>query len=468
MATATSQPSPDTRKPHVLIAGAGLAGLLLGHMLDRQGVSYEIFERSSTVKPLGAVMSLNPNILPALDQLGLLEDLRSVSYPSRGMTIHKGNKDKLDLLKAIESDGNNDILGYEYLLFSRPYLYQIFLDRIAPEKIHFNKKIISVSQDDNSATITCGDGTTYQGDIIVGADGTYSGVRQDLYRQMEAENILPISDTENLNKGFICLVGTTDPMDPEKYPVLKEKSAMLHQIIGDGNRYVWSGVNVPGNRISWNAILTLSAKEEDTIKNAEWGPAANEAMIKEVRDFAMPYGGTLGDFIDATPKDTISRVFLEDKVFKTWCHNRIVLIGDACHKLLPSSGQGAVNAMQDSVVLANCIYDIASLSTKDISAALNEYREQRFDHVVEQYNASNVTAKVIFGQSFFNRVVRHVALNFLPNSYVQKNMGKNLAYRPQATFLPQVPKRGTSPVLPQKPSKRYQEEQEKAKVAQSV
>src|SRR5689334_22040743 len=62
--------------------------------------------------------------------------------------------------------------------------------------------------------------------------------------------------------------------------------------------------------------------------NSEWGPETSEPMIKEVRDFLIPFGGTLGDLIDATPRDNISRVFLEDKMFETWHHGRTVLIGD--------------------------------------------------------------------------------------------------------------------------------------------
>ncbi|KAF9343932.1 hypothetical protein BGX26_005011, partial [Mortierella sp. AD094] len=61
--------------------------------------------------------------------------------------------------------------------------------------------------------------------------------------------------------------------------------------------------------------------------------------------------------------------------------------------------------------------------------------------------------------TFFERLVRKVVLNYLPKSIQQKSMFKDLAYRPQASFLPQAPKRGINDVLPQKPSKRYQEEQ---------
>lgn len=51
-------------------------------------------------------------------------------------------------------------------------------------------------------------------------------------------------------------------------------------------------------------------------------------MIAEVKDFLIPLGGTLGDLINATPRDIISRVYLEDKMFETWNHGRVALIGD--------------------------------------------------------------------------------------------------------------------------------------------
>ena len=69
----------------------------------------------------------------------------------------------------------------------------------------------------------------------------------------------------------------------------------------------------------------------------------------------------------------------------------------AAHKLLPSSGQGAVNALEDAVVLANCLYDIGTTSSEDIKAALQSFKEQRLPHVIEQYKASKATAKFLYG-----------------------------------------------------------------------
>lgn len=85
----------------------------------------------------------------------------------------------------------------------------------------------------------------------------------------------------------------------------------------------------------WGAILFLdeeTSKENDAFRNSEWGPEAAAAMCEQVKDFPVISGGdkilTLQDLIDRSPKELISKVMLEEKVFKTWFNCRTVLIGD--------------------------------------------------------------------------------------------------------------------------------------------
>lgn len=91
-----------------------------------------------------------------------------------------------------------------------------------------------------------------------------------------------------------------------------------------------------GHRICWNVIVqqTLKESEETTFRNSHWGPDSPSLMVKDVRDFKIPYG-TMGDLIDATPKHVISQVFLEDKLYETWHHGRTVLIGDGKWQQIP-------------------------------------------------------------------------------------------------------------------------------------
>ncbi|KAF9184274.1 hypothetical protein BGZ50_003790 [Haplosporangium sp. Z 11] len=408
----------DGRTPHVMIVGAGLAGLLLGILLDRASIPYQIYERSKTIRPLGAVMSLSPNVMPVFEQLGLFEDLENISLPSRKFNIMTG---RLETLGSFQSDNvQQEAIGYDSCVFARPQLYELLLSKIPSENIHFGKKILSLEQNHSGVMIRCNDGTTYHGDILVGADGAYSGVRQGLYKSLQNSGRLPESDAQEMNKGFVCMVGTTVPLDPAEYPGVDKDVSQAYQIIGEGTPYCWSSISVPGNRICWNAIKQLAnvkQAEDYAIRNSEWGPDSNEEMIHEVKDFPIPDGHTLGDLISATPKETVSRVFLEDKLFETWHHGRTVLIGDAAHKLLPSVGQGAVTAMQDAVILANCLYDLKSTSHEDIEAALQDYQGQRYPHVKEQYEGSKMNAKVIYGQTLLERFTRHVVLNYLPRSH---------------------------------------------------
>ncbi|GJJ74645.1 hypothetical protein EMPS_07003 [Entomortierella parvispora] len=458
----------DGKTPHVMIVGAGIGGLFLAILLDKAGIPYEIYERSPEVRPLGSVMALNSNILGVLEQLDIYEDFKKISLPSKVFNLFYGDMKKIATLNTNDVE---EAVGYDYRLFARPDFYALLQSRVPAEKIHFNKKVLSMQQNKEGVMIRCADGTTYHGDILVGADGAYSAVRQHLYRTLKDQGVLPESDKKDLSKGYICLVGVTCGLDPIKYPYVTNVDSVQHSVIGKGTRYTWTIFNVPGNRICWVAVAQLATLAEAELlkfRNSEWGPESNAEMIAECKDFKLPIGTTLGDLIDQTPKDKISRVFLEEKLFETWSHNRTVLIGDAAHKLLPSAGQGAVCAMQDAVILAGCLYDLPSLSPDSIRAALQDYQDQRYSHVKEQFGISKTNAIFLHGQTLSERLIRYAAFNLIPKAIKNKQSLRGAAYRPQVTFLPRAPKRGTVKEVPQKPSVRYAREQEESKKTAAV
>jgi len=84
-------PPSDLR---VIIVGAGLAGLVMGIMLEKAGIDYHILEQASRLRPLGTSISLHPVILDIVDQLGLLDEMLAMSKPLRGITVlsAKGRK----------------------------------------------------------------------------------------------------------------------------------------------------------------------------------------------------------------------------------------------------------------------------------------------------------------------------------------------------------------------------------------
>ncbi|GJJ74068.1 hypothetical protein EMPS_06426 [Entomortierella parvispora] len=466
-------PASSTRiAPRVLIVGAGLSGLMLAILFERMGdIEYSILERASAAKPLGSAMSLTPSIQILFEQLGMGEELKKISLPSPVANLYD---EELNLLGAIVHPKTLDRIGQRILL-PRPDLFDLLLSKIPAERMLWGKRVLKVDEDDEAnkdqVTITCADGSQYAADMVVGADGVYSSVRQNMYRVMSEQEILPKEDDEPLNVGFACMVGITSAMDPEKYPELKDDFAHFRSVVG-GVRHNWGAINMPNNKFTWQFNLQYLDEKEAKQKlfmNSEWGPESNKEMLDEFKELPNPFGGKMADFINETPPELVSRVFLEYKLFKTWYHGRCVLVGDACHKvalmsrekMLPGGGAGAVNAFQDAVILANCLYDVEDRSVSSLQAAFQSYYEQRYEGAKEAYNTSEVMSKVMSGLTWQDRLARWLVMR-MPQWVQQRNYEKAAAYRPQVMFLPQVGDHGMVPALPQKPCARYLALQSKA------
>ncbi|KAF9183219.1 hypothetical protein BGZ51_004180 [Haplosporangium sp. Z 767] len=392
------------RPPHVLIIGAGIGGLLLANLLEIAKIPYQIFERLKEIKPVGSVMCLTENIFPALEQLGLYDELREFSHLAYRYDFYSEDMKKIG---NISGKGYKKSIGYSRFLLRRPDLQRILFKRIPPEKVHLGMRLLSYVQNNEGVKARFNNNTTYLGDILVGADGAHSAVRQLMYKELEAQDRLPEADKRKSTKGFSNIIGTTTPLDTSKFPGIigphSEASLMISSSPTSPN---WSTISVAGNRICWNVIsqLDVASFEEKQFRTTEWTVETNQQALDDVKHLKTPYG-TMGDLINATPEDHITSILLEDRLYETWTHGRVALIGDACHKLLPSTGQGAVNALLDAVVLANNLYDLGPPSYSSIKKMLRDYREQRYQNVKELYTSSQLNAMVQYGH------VRKIANN---------------------------------------------------------
>ncbi|KAG0015884.1 hypothetical protein BGZ80_009572 [Entomortierella chlamydospora] len=319
-------PGPvDTPIPTVLIVGAGLGGLMLGAILESTDISYHILERATELRPLGSAIALSGNILPAFEQLGIYEELRNASLP------------------------------------------HISTDMVPAHKISMGKKVLRTKENDNKVAVYCSDNTIYEYSVLVGADGVYSAVRQNMYKQLEEDGNLPSRDKDAFSIGFITMVGISHPPDPAKYPELNDDNRThFRLVIGENN---------------------------DSVKSVD-------SMLKQFQDFPCGFGGTMKDIFDVTPRELICKVFLEEK-------------------LLPGAGQGAVMAMKDAVVLANCIYNMRDESDKSINAAFNSYHRQRHREADEIIKGSNIMTKIMFG---------HASIEQTPNQLAPLVENRGLGY----------------------------------------
>ncbi|KAG0331845.1 hypothetical protein BG000_010558 [Podila horticola] len=412
-------------KPKVLIVGAGIGGITLGILLKKAGIDFTIYERAKEVKPLGSAISIGATVYPLFRQLGIWDEFQALGKPLNLIHIFK---EDLQPNFTMDWSERTTLAGEQEYIISRPELYELLLRQIAKENIQMGKKVMSFEQNNEGVMIRCSDNTAYHGDILVGADGAYSGVRQHLFKALKKKKQLPASDDVPLPFSTVCLVGQTEELNLEEFPDLKKEEAQFLCVFGPSSKY------------------SRSSKENDSFRNSEWGPEAAEAMCKEVRHFKVPGGKdgkdlTLGDFIDRTPKGFVSKVMLEEKVFDTWYGGRTVLLGDACHKFSPSGAAGALTAMHDAIALANWIAALESKDMIDLNLMFKEYHAERYPIAKDTFVRSQMFNKVLGKnlQAKFTRIV----MKRIPPWLQRKIVIKMTETRPQVSFLPLVEDKGT-------------------------
>ncbi|KAI1321833.1 hypothetical protein EDD11_000109 [Mortierella claussenii] len=457
--------APD---PRIIIVGGGIAGLGLALMFERAGMHrYIILEKAAEIRPLGSAICLSAIMLRCFEQMGLLEEVIAISKPCVG---------------------------------------NVFLDE-------------ELSQTNESAQVRCSDNSIFQADIVIGADGAYSGIRQSLYKsiqgapkrsaaKLEKSNVvtaalkkvaastsptfigkssggggrvgskgeirLPASDQAPLRFDQHAVVGIAKGLDPEAYPVLKAKSCQVVTILGKNGLSAWL-FPVTRNRICWAiASRSFETPQEQAqaargiaanFKISEWGPEAVDRVLQldYVKNQKSPFGGTLQNLFDQTEKGTPVRIMLEDKVFKTWYHKRTVLVGDACHKIIPFSGVGTLQAMLDCIILANALYDMPdgrSFTSGDVTRAFQSYYAQRAEDAAAAVKASSQVSDFVSNTSGFSRLIRKATLASMPQFMVTIVADRVFANRPILSYLPFVPDYGTRKSNPQPLGRRDREELE--------
>ncbi|KAG0272376.1 hypothetical protein BGZ95_011876 [Linnemannia exigua] len=363
-------------KPTLIIVGAGLGGLMLGALLEKAGIPYTIFERAHVVKPLGSAMAVGPAILPIFQQLGIYDEILAISKPF----YHVYN-----YLEATQG-----------LRTVKPTHFGLVEELSQHTKS--SSRVLDITEKDDKITVHLADNVTFEADIVVGADGAYSAVRQRMFDSLKQKGVLPKADQKDLPFDAICLMGQTKVLDPKAFPVITLPYGHFTQIVGKGRPYSWHTFATAQNTICYMVMqhlpktMSKAAIEERArdSKNSEWTFHPIEAMMEETRHFPIPLGdgkeGILGDLFDLTSKEFMSKVMLEDKVFETWYNGRSVLLGD-----------GAVTAMHDAVALANLLYSMPTKTPEDITRLFQEYRKERYPAVMESYNTSKQLAKTALG-----------------------------------------------------------------------
>ncbi|KAG0014518.1 hypothetical protein BGZ82_001736 [Podila clonocystis] len=447
---------PDPYHPKILIAGASIGGLTLGLLLKKANVDFEILEQKAEIKPLGSAVALGTAIAPLFQQLGIYDEFKKLGKPYTQLELFNE-----DLTPELVQDCSwiQEASTYQEYIISKADLSSFLLSQLPADKVHLNKRVLSFDYDEEDVVVRCSDGSILQGDLLVGADGTHSTVRQHLYKVLKS--VLPVADEQPLLYSSVALTGETEVLSGEEFPKLSERVSQFASVLGTENLCTWSIASTAKNTVIWTVIRFLDKETSTSEESLEWGREAVEAMCNDVRGFKVPGGKggkvlTLGDLIDRTPKRAIMKRPLEEKVFETWFGGRAVLLGDAAHKLHPTGGVSTLNTITDAVTLANWIKTLPSSSLYTLTDALKEYGAERRPVVREALDRSALYTTLV-GKTVVSSAVRAVVKHVLPTWFWRRLVTNHqLAVRPQVAFLPEVEERGSV-------GKRYQASLEKAR-----
>lgn len=354
----------DTKSPHVLIAGAGLSGLALAQGLRKQGYSVEVFERDGNLdRKQGYYLHFNAIGGEALRYL-LPEDLFELYMQTSRQTYERPDSIVLDSqLNELSSQphlGPPNPGPRPHTGVHRRLLRQILCGRLG-DSVQLGSPVVSYDEGDDGVTVTCADGRTARGDVLVGADGIHSAVRT---QRLPAVPVIP-TGIEGIGVfGRTPLTPELDALMPHILDqgvlmAVDEKGSRLlianfrpRRPADDAAReiapdiavepvepYVMISCSVPrGTPIpaaaDWtvDAAVGLRAAMLEGIEG--WHPAARAlvAGMSPETMFAIPFG------------------YVEPA--QDWKPSRVTVAGDAAHGMLPTLGMGANLALNDAALLA--------------------------------------------------------------------------------------------------------------------
>lgn len=358
----------DDRPGRVAIVGAGLAGSLLAILLGRRGYPVDVYERRGDPR-IGRQdegRSINLGIsargITALRAVDLWGDLQPRLVPMRGRMIH-------------QPEGGLRFQPYgtraDEILHSvrRNELNAVLVDRAEKQpgvRFHFGQKCVGLDRDRGELTLAevdTGRTSTVTAEFVVGADGAFSEVRQQLQRG------LPVDFRQDFMEwGYRELTVPANPDGTARTPI-----EALH--IWPSDRGLIVGHPNVENSVTCTVLLPLHhdpARPELRSFDELDTPEA-------VREF---FGRTFPDTLELIP-DLVEQYFAHPTSYlvtirtRPWHHQgRVVLVGDACHAIFPFYGQGMNAAFEDCLVLDECL----AAHPGDRSAAFTAYEQRRKPH----------------------------------------------------------------------------------------
>ncbi|KLP10127.1 Uncharacterized protein Y057_2605 [Fusarium fujikuroi] len=373
-----------TSERTVIIAGGGISGLSLANMLEKVGIRYVLLESHDEIAPqVGASIGLQSSGLRILDQLGCADELISlIDIPINdtyvryldGSVIRHHSRVRYHLIERH---------GYPTIFIDRQMLMQVLYDKLeSKDSVYAGQKVASVLELDHGIQVTTDKGKVFQGDILVGADGIYSTVRNEMWR-IASPGYFPADEWSKVPCYYKCIFGISRPM--------KELTQGHHHIYNNNSSYLI--LEGPGGRFYWFLFVKLPFALYGNDIPRYTKADEEELALQHASDPITPEF-TFGQLYEARISSTLTP--LHEYVFEKWHYKRIITIGDAAHKFEPLTGHGGNSAIETAASLVNHLLSnkCSDWSDAQIEAAFSAVQKERFQRVQWLVNDAHQTQEM--------------------------------------------------------------------------
>jgi 2-polyprenyl-6-methoxyphenol hydroxylase-like FAD-dependent oxidoreductase len=342
--------------PRAIIAGAGIAGLTAGLALLQAGLRVAIYERARTLEEFGAGLQLTPNATRVLSRLGVLEPVQRFALKPRAVLILHGSDDS-ELTRMSLADAEHH-WGAPYLVIHRADLQRVLADAVRSQsgaELTLGATVVDFADVGGSVSVGLIRGLTEardDGDLLVGADGLRSKVRDGLGfgAQNEADFTGRVAYRAVVNADNANFHRTQDDI------ILR---------LGKGGHLVQYPLR--GGSII-NLVATVSSPEPR-------GNAAHQedgAAIRSILERAFTgWSRQARSLTDARTEWRAWPLYCRPPI-PSFSLGRVALVGDAAHPMAPFLAQGAAQAIEDAGMLGRVL-----AKGQDIPAAVSMYSHER-------------------------------------------------------------------------------------------
>jgi len=332
-----------SRPVSIAVIGGGIGGLAAALSLLRAGFDVQVYEQAPVKREVGAGVMLTPNVIRLFYRLGFTEQMQALGVATVGVRQRRWDDGRTLMYTRLAGTPQEPPL---FFTSHRADLLSMLMDAVPAERLHLGHRLAGFVDRGDRVEMEFDNGAKAQADIMVGADGIHSTVRGLLFGPEKPR--------------FTGCVAYRGMVAAAKVKHLDVAECQIW--MGPGKHFVHYPVRA-GRLVNFVCLI-----DRDGWTKESWTEPG------DINDALAAYEGWHPQVraIISSVEETFVWGLFDRAPLSRWSVNRVTLLGDACHPMLPFLAQGAAQAVEDGVTLAALL-----AHTDAAAAALRRYEALR-------------------------------------------------------------------------------------------